>query len=487
MSANGSGLTLDTELIILRQIYAYNPTTNTPISSNYVLSADGQGGTAWQDIFSNIATVSPVVGNLPSTISSLYSIDAGFSNVIEQNYISLSNAIAAGVTPGGATSNELLSTSAAIFDPAVYISSGNLISTQNYILSRSNDYANQITSTVTGLGRVGYVSTATLTSSLNGTVAALGTAGYVSTATLASTVAALGTAGYVSTATLTGTLNQLLYTSNTTSYGVVTTQGTDPNRVDYFAITSAYLSTNQYLTSNQLTTAGFTNGTQLSNAFTSTVAGLGTAGYVSTATLMSSINYLLRPITVNQLNNAYITNSVVTISSITDGLRTSNMPYVGTTGSVTGTGYGEPNSFQFSTLNLQLDKFSSIVSQTSQILVNYQPNWLFSPAVFPLGPTTVVQPIKTYVRTGSTSVAQYDTVLYETNSNTNQSNTFQQSIQFVIPGSVILSNSFSNPYILVHQLPSSISVGLTPGLLNSNVIVTPPTNPYILTIQNIAI
>jgi hypothetical protein len=483
---------IDASIIILRKIFAYDPTTRLPVSINYTLAADGSGGVSWVDPYSSLAAQSEVVGYLPTTISSINVVNSQQSTLIQQNFNTLSNAISLGVTPGGATTQQLISTSDYILNPSRYISSGNLISTQNYILGRSNDSSQQFISTVNGLGSSGYVSTSKLVAALTSTVAALGTVGYISTSQLTSTVTGLGSAGYVSTAQLSATLSNLLYTNTPTGYGVVTTAGTDPNRIDYFTLTASFLSTNQFFNSNTMTQLGYVNAQQLTPLFTSTVTGLGSAGYVSTQTLASTIDYLLRPITVNQLNNAYITNSVVGISSVMSGSFTSSMTYSGASGEIIGSDFGlaqfQSPGFAFSSLNLQLDRVSSLITGTSQVIVDYLPNWLFSPAVFPLGPDTAVVPIKTYLSRGTgggqTFVYEHDTVLYAGASGTQKSNAFQQPIRMVFPGSYLLSNSFAQPYVLVHGV-YGVSQGLSNGLYSSNVLITPPTNSYILTIQNL--
>jgi hypothetical protein len=120
------------------------------------------------------------------------------------------------------------------------------LSTQNIQLSSINGltFGGPINSSIIGLGSSGYVSTASLLSTVSAsgslfasTVAGLGTAGYISTASLfstvagsgplfASTVAGLGTVGYISSAgvsqsNVTSSINSLLIpysTLNTNTY-----------------------------------------------------------------------------------------------------------------------------------------------------------------------------------------------------------------------------------------------------------------------------
>ena len=126
----------------------------------------------------------------------------------------------------------------------------------------------QLYSTVRNLGTAGYISSAQLTS----TVRNLGTAGYISSTQLRSTVAGLGTAGYISSSQLTSTVITLL--SLASGAGVSS----------LFGVVSSGLSTISLFTSN---TSNYYAPLLLNNYSTnlqSTVDGLGTAGYISTFT-----------------------------------------------------------------------------------------------------------------------------------------------------------------------------------------------------------
>ena len=61
----------DTDLLILRSLFALNPDTNLPISTNYIMTTDGAGGISWIDpiIFGGIS-----LPNLVSTVGGLGSI-----------------------------------------------------------------------------------------------------------------------------------------------------------------------------------------------------------------------------------------------------------------------------------------------------------------------------------------------------------------------------------------------------------------------------
>lgn len=193
--------TYDTDSITLRRIFAYDPLTNTPPSTGYVLASLTKGVAAFISPLSVLSTFG--WGNLPAQISTL----SGelFSTVVafRPNYPStpeyfLPSTVTGLGTSGYVSSFQLFSTVQGL-GSAGYLSSG--VITQPLI------------STVIGLGTVGYVSTSQLTSTVRGlgssqyvsstqlrsTTVGLGSVGYVSSTQLFSTVRGLGSAGYLST------------------------------------------------------------------------------------------------------------------------------------------------------------------------------------------------------------------------------------------------------------------------------------------------
>ena len=82
------------DITIYRSLLAVDPKTNLPISTNYILSTDGQGDIAWQNIFYNMSSQSQL-GYLPSTISTI-------STLVYNIY--------AGISPAAITVNNLTST-----------------------------------------------------------------------------------------------------------------------------------------------------------------------------------------------------------------------------------------------------------------------------------------------------------------------------------------------------------------------------------------
>ena len=130
----------------------------------------------------------------------------------------------------------------------------------------------QLYSTVRNLGTAGYISSAQLTS----TVRNLGTAGYVSSTQLRSTVAGLGTAGYISSSQLTSTVRGL--SALASGEGVSS----------LFGVVSSGLSTIALFTSNTSNYFLPLLSNNYSTNLQSTVEGLGTAGYISTFTSAGS-------------------------------------------------------------------------------------------------------------------------------------------------------------------------------------------------------
>ena len=126
----------DIDLTVFRSLFALDPNTNIPISTNLLMTSDGIGGIQWESLAWYTSTVS---------ISNIKILDVNTANAIPVHNLTIQNG------------NLLV-------DGAGAIGSGISII--------------QLASSITGLGSAGYVSTASLYS----TVAGLGTAGYVSTA-----------------------------------------------------------------------------------------------------------------------------------------------------------------------------------------------------------------------------------------------------------------------------------------------------------------
>jgi hypothetical protein len=172
-----------------------------------------------------------------------------------------------------------------------YISQMDLTST---ITGLSNTYTTRsnLHSTVQGLGTAGYVSTADFISTFSNyqegsirgdvyksTVDGLGNSGYVSSQSLLSTVQGLATFGYISTSWLVSTTTKMqdsIQGSVASALYVSTAQGLGQTYMSTQNITSTY---SGIIESN-------------TSILTSTVAGLGTYGYISTSQMISTLQNL---------------------------------------------------------------------------------------------------------------------------------------------------------------------------------------------------
>jgi hypothetical protein len=153
---------------------------------------------------------------------------------------------------------------------ATLILSGNVNYTANFISTPTLN--NSLTSTVIGLGTAGYLSS----------IPSLGAFGLVSTANLAGLVSTANLAGHVSTANLanlvsTSYLNTAL-TSTVIGLGTAGYLSSALTNIGGFGLVSTANLANLVSTS------------YLNTSLTSTVTGLGTAGYISSAQFLSTTN-----------------------------------------------------------------------------------------------------------------------------------------------------------------------------------------------------
>ena len=472
----------DTELVILRTLFALNPDTNLPISTNFIVTTDGIGGLQWVNPFQNLSTAGPGIGYLPSTIyvidtniSSLSTLVSTINTSYKAGLSSLSTVlglsyISTGIYVDQLTSTvqglgsaryvstaSLVSTTAFILNPTQYISSGNLISTTAGFLPNtqlvstvdglgSAGYISttQIQSTLRGLGTFGYISTATLQSSLNGmsslgasyfqsTLSGLGTAGFISTAQLRSSLEGLGSSGYISTSQLTSTVASIFSPATYVSTGALIS-------------TTAGLSTN------------FAAAIYIDNAGSITING----GNVS----FSSVG-----------NVVYMSSFV--FSSIT---------YEGTNGAITATAYSgtPPRSMMFSTASVRLDQFSSYITTNSRLYLDYYPTLVFS-GIYQGASGYLLTAMSTFLQYGATYLTanQVTSWVYGTNTSNAFGNVYQQPVKLQIPGSVV-ANNYASPYIFCHNMISSLTFDTTTGFKNCNIDVrVGSTNSVFLTIQNL--
>ena len=311
----------DTDLLILRTLFALNPNTNLPISSFYVATTDGIGGLYWLSAVDYISAATGIA-NLPSTLrtlsTGLSTTNGNFSNfssyvstVIIQGLSSLSTAIGNGSLPGSITAFQLNST---------VIGLGSV----NYISSLS------LQSTVNGLGSIGYLSTPSLVSTVQG----LGSASYISTTALANYVASslVSTVSwltfaerYISAGNLLSTSSDLLSKienlnlgSNISSvfvYGTLNLSNVSIGVLNYTPQDISTLSSSVGVQIEGLSSALYENtvGYALSTNLFSSLAGLGTLGYLSTASLISSLDGLG---TLGYLSSGAVTSTTLGLGNL---------------------------------------------------------------------------------------------------------------------------------------------------------------------------
>lgn len=270
----------------------------------------------------------------------------------------------------------------------------------------------QLMSTVQGLGTAGYVSSIQLTSTIEG----LGSLGYISTSQLVSTLQGLGTAGYISSAQLTSTTAGLVLPQNLTSTLIGLGTAGYISSLQLLSTVSG-LGNAGFISSGQLTSttaglyvaiqAGGGSGISLTN-LTSTVTGLGTAGYISSLQLTSSFagldkiavtkiiagtNVTISPesgigvVTINASGSggggtSFAAFSTTLISSISTFVNPTTAEMIAISfdyysqGPIT---ISSPAKLaQMSSVQFKIDRFSSYITSSANVLVNLQYNYLFS-------------------------------------------------------------------------------------------------------------
>jgi hypothetical protein len=498
----------NTDLLILRSLFALDPTTGQPISTNFVLTTDGIGGLVWLNPFDNLSTAgaaSGVVGYLPSTLSTLFANDVFFSTAIStfsttmttqflSATTSLYNLIQAGGiqptafistveglgTAGYVSSTQLASTTDFLLDPVRYISSGNLISTVAGINAGSL-FATQenLTSSLVGAGTFGYVSSTQLASTVEG----LGTSDYISTPSLASTLVGLGSFGYVSSATFLSGLAGL-------GSGGYISSATFQSTLDGLG-TAGFISSPTLISSlAALGTSGYISSASLQ----STVEGLGTSGYVSSTQLASTVAFLQDTLS-NQIQidrapgSVNIYNSVVNICTAgavfyISSFLFSSLTYEGTNGSVIA--WSNANDIYFSTAVVRFDNFSSFITSNSRVTLDIYPTFAF-PELNTGALAYGLFPISTFLTYGSNllSTTTVTGTLVANSKTAGFTNFYQQALKMQIQGSV-LSDNYSNQYILNHYMPNSLTNLTFPGLKSNNVFVQySSTNSLFVSVQNL--
>ena len=449
-----NGRSLDTDLVILRSLFAIDSNTNLPVTSQYLFTTDGSGGVVWEDVFTNMSAYSSNTGSgigyLPSTINSFSTSILFMSTIQGTGFSTLSTSIGYGGIPGSITGPQLYSTTQGLGSYGYtstlslqstlaglgtygYVSSTGLAQTVVNLFNANYDMSTPTISTNVGLGSFGYVSTSQLNSSLMG----LTTAGYVSNVQLQSTVLGLGKFNYISSAALTSTF-----------------QG---------ARTSIFITSQSSLT------------------------GLGSLGYVSSLTFLSATQSLLRNINVDRAGNLVIYNANVTVSSLQNmsflsTFYLSSLTFKGTNGSITASTTNR--DLYFSTAQLQFTNHSNYITPTTKITLDVYPNFLF--CYMNLTNNTTVLPFSTFLTYKGSPMLETtnNSWLFASGFTSGTSNSFQTPLKISLAATNIYGN-YDEEYVITHRLVNGLSLNLSGGLTNSNVnIYMASTNSIFVTMQN---
>ncbi len=486
-------------------ILSINPMTNLPYSTSWMQVADGQGTRRWQSIFATISSQSAQdgagLGYLPSTVFSISNDSASFSTIVATSYSTLSSQIAEGGIPGSITTYQLQSTVRWVQGPALYVSTGDLVSSMTPFLNGSLSFMSNIQSTVIGLGSTRYISSPQLISTTTGlttqtrsTVVGLGSTGYISSLSLQSTVNNLAQANYVSTSMLFSTMTGLLYpaTSPGGNLGVVVTGTSNAPFKNFDVLSEAYLTDRDYVNTSNAAGYGFVFGSQLPSTTLGLISSLGTLGYVSTQTLQSTsagIQAAKQNIFIDRMGATSIYNSQVSVSSIDSVVYfstfvNSTLAYVGNSGAIAAQVQANSNLY-FSTANLQLSLFSNYITSNSRVTVELYPTFIFD-RITTGSLTSKSFTMTTGIQYGATTLATSNqSLVVATSATDGYSNYFQQPLKLTFPGSLV-AGAYASNYTLTHTVTGGLSYLTQVGFRDSNLSVFyGPTNSYFVSVQNL--
>jgi len=476
--------------IVLRKVFAIDPDTGLTVTGGKVLLTDNLGGTSWVPMLNTLTvTGGAVVGNLPSTISS-------FSTIVYNNTTLLGNISTSYLAALCSLGAIIDSKNAAVFTAGLgtlgYISAATL----DARISTLRTDPSTVSTLAPALSTLGFVNLSTLSSftatqsfSTTSTVIGLGSVGYVSSLHLVSTVIGLGTAGYISSIT-----TPVSFQSTVAGLGA-----------------SGYISSlTQASTINGLGNAGFIS----SSGLISSIRGLSQVGYVSTAHLVSTTESLTNLKTNIRFDNV-TTISIIGGDNINNFTSIGNLIFVSTffqssiaySGARPGTQIQgrvlDSVNMEFSTAVLKMDSFSNFIDDKSRVTIEVYPSISFTKLATGANNVAIL-PISTLLKYGETLIHCTTTnYLYVGNTKTvlengvgsiDASNVFNQPIRLSIPRGTFAYldpsgnkvNNYTVPYTLYHYMPSSINNGQLQNALHSNYI-TPyfgSTGSIFVTVQN---
>jgi len=391
----------------------------------------------------------------------------------------------------------------------------NLVSTANLSGLLSTPYFDsQITSSLLGLGTLGYLSTVQTSALSTGTVQTSSIT-FLDISIPPSLTAGLPSLLYASSGKL--MFNGAYATGSGAAVGVseiipgpgisvnpaigtgaVTITATVANVV---GIVSTPNLANLVSTAN---IAGMISTNFFDSQTTSTLNGLGTAGYISSSQLQSSVIALKQSFFVVNGNTLYIQGSgnTLTVSSLASlvylsSFLQSTIIYKGSNGNIAPKWTAGTQPISFTTANLQLDSFSTLITSNATVNIEVLGNYMFSPLALPQTPVPIY--MSSFVQSGVTGNSNYlssqmfQTMFFPTNYNSgaagglygNISNYFAPKIKMSIPGSVLQSFYPNAPLVLGHYLPNAVTLNTTQGFLNSNATVFfGSTNSVFISVQN---
>jgi len=282
--------TYDTDSIVLRRIFAYNPDTNGRVSTNSMLVTGNGGSATFQDTISFLSTV-----GVPTSLASIGQIynstflvaGSNISFSLDGNQVTINGGAGGG---GDIVVSDLTSSLIGLGTLGYLSSKIGLISTS------------QLTSSLIGLGTLGYLSSKI---------------GLISTPQLTSTTQGLGLLGYLSSFNTISSLN--------ISSGSQYTAFLSSQRIMASSITA-----NKFIGDGSLLVNVPGAGGIAASDLTSTTQGLGLLGYLSSFNTISSLN-----ISSGSQYTAFLSSQRIMASSITankfigDGSLLVNVPGAG--------------------------------------------------------------------------------------------------------------------------------------------------------------
>ena len=256
---------------------------------------------------------------------------------------------------------------------------------------------------------------------------------------------------------------------------------------------------------NGLGTAGYISSSFFDSQITSSLNGLGTAGYISSTQLQSTVVALKQSFFVVNTDSLYLIGSgnTLVVSSLRElvylsSFIQSTVTYKGSNGNIAPQWTAGTQPISFTTANLQLDSFSTLITSRATVTIEVLGNFAFSPLGLAQSPVPIY--MSSFVKSGLSgnnnylSSQMFQTMFFPSNYNSGIagglyggiSNYFSPSIKMSIPGSVIQSFYRNAPLVLGHYLPNAVTLATTQGFLNSNASVFfGSTNSVFISVQNV--